>query len=419
MTQRRARAAVVALLATGAALLAVQPSAAARPPVPTPVNASQAQDAAHAAAQQVTRAESGIRRAAARVRSAQRAAVDTQQSLQRQLSIQQSTAAAAARASTRADRTRQAQDVAHRAFVAIVTADFQGGTDEVTMIGDLLSAKDPAGVLAAGQRQAMVSQHHALVVAQAGAAAAADAAAQRERTAALRRVSTATALLQEQVRASTAAVRTTQRMLRGLRDEFGNARATQAQADAVLSSFLGGWTLTDPRAASELNKRYLRLVDERPDGPLPHARGWSADKGQTTAWRALAWIGTPYAWAGGNSSGPTTGVCAGGDAHNDCHLTGFDCSGLTLNAWAPYLALPHLASSQYRVAGRVHPGIDHLRPGDMVFWSSDGTAAGIHHVALYVGKGFVVQAPQSGDIVRVTPLASVDSGYFGATRPQS
>jgi cell wall-associated NlpC family hydrolase len=40
-------------------------------------------------------------------------------------------------------------------------------------------------------------------------------------------------------------------------------------------------------------------------------------------------------------------------------------------------------------------------------------------VAVYVGDGNVVQAPQSGDIVRVTPLGSVDSGYFGATRPLS
>jgi GrpB-like predicted nucleotidyltransferase (UPF0157 family) len=42
---------------------------------------------------------------------------------------------------------------------------------------------------------------------------------------------------------------------------------------------------------------------------------------------------------------------------------------------------------------------------------------GIHHVAIYIGGGDVIQAPQSGDIVRVTPLDQVDSGYFGATRP--
>jgi cell wall-associated NlpC family hydrolase len=129
-------------------------------------------------------------------------------------------------------------------------------------------------------------------------------------------------------------------------------------------------------------------------------------------------IGTPYAWAGGDPAGPTLGVCAAGAAAHDCSIVGFDCSGLALYAWAPYLSMPHYAAYQY-FSGRVHPKVSALQPGDLVFWSNDGTAAGIHHVALYVGNGNVVQAPQSGDIVRVTPLASVDSGYFGATRPLS
>jgi cell wall-associated NlpC family hydrolase len=139
--------------------------------------------------------------------------------------------------------------------------------------------------------------------------------------------------------------------------------------------------------------------------------------GRTAARRALLAIGTPYAWAGGNAAGPTTGVCARGPARHDCQLRGFDCSGLSLYGWAPYLALPHLASTQYTAAGHLHPAPADLRPGDLVFWSSNTRASGIHHVAVYVGDGNVVQAPQSGDIVRVTPLGSVDSGYFGATRP--
>jgi Cell wall-associated hydrolases (invasion-associated proteins) len=54
-------------------------------------------------------------------------------------------------------------------------------------------------------------------------------------------------------------------------------------------------------------------------------------------------------------------------------------------------------------------------PGDLVFWSFDGTPTGIHHVAIYIGHGRVVQAPQSGDVVRVSPMWS--AGYMGATRP--
>jgi cell wall-associated NlpC family hydrolase len=78
--------------------------------------------------------------------------------------------------------------------------------------------------------------------------------------------------------------------------------------------------------------------------------------------------------------------------------------------------MAHFAETQY-ASGQVHPAPGELRPGDLVFWSNNGAVSGIHHVALYVGAGEVVQAPQSGDIVRITPIGSVSSGYFGATRP--
>jgi cell wall-associated NlpC family hydrolase len=56
-------------------------------------------------------------------------------------------------------------------------------------------------------------------------------------------------------------------------------------------------------------------------------------------------------------------------------------------------------------------------PGDLVFWSYNGSLSGVHHVAIYIGGGNVIQAPQSGDIVRITNLYDVSSGYYGATRP--
>ena len=98
-------------------------------------------------------------------------------------------------------------------------------------------------------------------------------------------------------------------------------------------------------------------------------------------------------------------------------MFGFDCSGLTLYGWAPYLHLDHYAATQYSQAGSYHPNTSSLMPGDLVFWSSNGGQSGIHHVAIYIGNGDVIQAPQSGDIVRVTPLGQVGWGYFGATRP--
>ena len=143
---------------------------------------------------------------------------------------------------------------------------------------------------------------------------------------------------------------------------------------------------------------------------------WTPAKGRAAANRALRWLGEPYSFAAGNFDGPTWGLCVTNDSGwNDCHVFGFDCSGLALYAWAPAgIYMDHYAATQYGY-GRVHPSVDQLLPGDLMFWSSDGTRSGIHHVAIYVGNGNVVQAPQSGDVVKISPLWFAE--YFGATRP--
>jgi cell wall-associated NlpC family hydrolase len=143
--------------------------------------------------------------------------------------------------------------------------------------------------------------------------------------------------------------------------------------------------------------------------------GWSAAKGQRVADLALRWLGTPYAWGGGNASGPTRGVDGPGAGWNDGSKYGFDCSGLALWAWAQVgVYLPHYSGYQY-TAGR-HVSLGELRPGDLVFWAYDtGDPGTIHHVAIYLGGGRIVQAPQSGDVVRISSMWYF--GYIGATRP--
>ena len=77
----------------------------------------------------------------------------------------------------------------------------------------------------------------------------------------------------------------------------------------------------------------------------------------------------------------------------------------------------HYAATQYTQAGHYHPSPGNFKPGDLLFWSSDGTRSGIEHVAIYSGHGNVIQAPQSDDVIRVTPWNQVMWGYYGATRP--
>ncbi|MBN9619766.1 MAG: C40 family peptidase, partial [Actinobacteria bacterium] len=148
-------------------------------------------------------------------------------------------------------------------------------------------------------------------------------------------------------------------------------------------------------------------------GPPPSGGSWTAAAGQQAANRALSWLGEPYIWAGGNQWGPTDGGCT--DPIAPCGTLGFDCSGLVLYAWAQGWA--HYAATQYWQAGSYHPSPGNFMPGDLLFWSEDGTEGGIGHVAIYIGNGNVVQAPESGDVVKITPWDEVESGYYGATRP--
>ena len=156
-----------------------------------------------------------------------------------------------------------------------------------------------------------------------------------------------------------------------------------------------------------------------PDPPSGSSGSWTASKGRAAANRALSRLGTPYAWAGGGYNGPTYGVDSPGTAGaNDSQVYGFDCSGLTMYAWAPQgIYMDHFAASQY-YSGSFHPQPDQLMPGDLLFWSDGGISA-IHHVALYIGGGNVVHAPHSGDVVKVTPWEQMSYGYIGATRPLS
>lgn len=152
--------------------------------------------------------------------------------------------------------------------------------------------------------------------------------------------------------------------------------------------------------------------------PIPAPQGnWTYARGVAIANRALRWVNWPYSFDAGDASGPTFGQAVDADSRYDASVRGFDCSGLVINAMAPYRRLDHSASAQYSQSGTFHPALSDLQPGDLVFWSGDGTIGGIGHVAIYVGNGNVVQAPHSGAYVDVVRLDQVEPGRIGVTRP--
>lgn len=110
-------------------------------------------------------------------------------------------------------------------------------------------------------------------------------------------------------------------------------------------------------------------------------------------------LGTPYLWGG-------EGLPSQGGQ--------FDCSGLTQAAYASVgISLPRVANDQW-YAGQ-HPSRDQLRPGDLVFFATDLTdPRSIHHVGIYVGGGYMINAPHTGAVIRYDTIDQKD--YIGATR---
>ena len=117
--------------------------------------------------------------------------------------------------------------------------------------------------------------------------------------------------------------------------------------------------------------------------------------------RALSQLNVPYAWGGGDANGPTKGIRDGGvaDSFGDYNKTGFDCSGLMIYAFAGVgIELPHYTGYQYTSGPQVP--LSQMRRGDMIFYGPNAS----QHVALYLGDNKMVEARQSGDVVKVSPL---------------
>ncbi|WP_371503373.1 bifunctional lytic transglycosylase/C40 family peptidase [Kitasatospora sp. NBC_00374] len=110
-------------------------------------------------------------------------------------------------------------------------------------------------------------------------------------------------------------------------------------------------------------------------------------------------LGTPYLWGG-----------EGLPSQNGR----FDCSGLTQAAFESVgIKLPRVANDQW-YAGE-HPSRDQLRPGDLVFFANDlNDPRSIHHVGIYVGGGYMIDAPHTGAVIRYDRIDQRD--YIGATR---
>ena len=126
--------------------------------------------------------------------------------------------------------------------------------------------------------------------------------------------------------------------------------------------------------------------------PIAYTGPTSSQADQAVAY-AYAQIGKPYEWG---ATGPSA----------------YDCSGLVQAAWASAgVSVPRTTYDQW--AGLPHIPMSDLEPGDLILYNGES------HVAIYVGDGYIVDAPHTGaDVERIPEATSwYADGADGAVRP--
>jgi cell wall-associated NlpC family hydrolase len=123
-------------------------------------------------------------------------------------------------------------------------------------------------------------------------------------------------------------------------------------------------------------------------GPAVAVPGGDSGVGPQIAQDALAFLGTPYLWGG------------------ELPETGFDCSGFLQYLYGKRgVQLPRVAEDQAAVGIPIPP--DKLRAGDAIFFAD--SSGYIHHEGMYLGNGYFIHAPRTGDVVKISSLYE---GYY-------
>ncbi|RLK54737.1 C40 family peptidase [Actinokineospora cianjurensis] len=116
---------------------------------------------------------------------------------------------------------------------------------------------------------------------------------------------------------------------------------------------------------------------------------------------ALGQQGKPYVWGA-----PTN------------QQNSYDCSSLMVQSYrSGGISLPRTSREQYW-SGALLP-VEQAQPGDLLFWAYDeSNPRTIHHVAMYLGDGKIVEAQQSGVPVHIRPVALTEGELMNqAVRP--
>lgn len=179
-------------------------------------------------------------------------------------------------------------------------------------------------------------------------------------------------------------------VLERLRDKEAQIRRSADEAKRIYESLDREYRdyQAEQRAAAQAAQAPLVTGISPPPGGPPPAPNPNAQAAINAAYSV---IGTPYVWGASNPD------------------IGFDCSGLTMWAWAHAgVALPHSSQMQYSSLPTV--ARDDIQPGDLVFFYSP-----ISHVGLYIGGSQMIDANHPGDVVNIRPVNW--DNFVGAARP--
>jgi cell wall-associated NlpC family hydrolase len=130
----------------------------------------------------------------------------------------------------------------------------------------------------------------------------------------------------------------------------------------------------------------------------PFAGSLATQLGEQAVTIAEQYLGIPYQWGGASPLG------------------GFDCSGLTMFVYGQLgVPLPHYAAAQWNQGPRIDSS--QLQPGDLVFFEPRTNGPG--HVGIYVGGDQFIEAPHTGDVVKIASISEEAAAleFVGATRP--
>jgi peptidoglycan DL-endopeptidase CwlO len=172
--------------------------------------------------------------------------------------------------------------------------------------------------------------------------------------------------------------------------------ATVATLVAHIKAVVPKGTLVEPLVASTTARPGAAGAATGTVPSPASATGLTSNQLITMLRAAESRLGLPYVWG---AAGPRS----------------FDCSGLVQWSFAQAgVVMPRVAADQARTGPAIP--LSQAQPGDLLFYHTDPTAPNyISHVAIYLGSGWMIQAPQPGENVQVVPLA-LGSEFAGVVR---